>query len=31
MDFEVIAVRPVSGTVDVAAVARWLDAQPFVF
>ena len=31
MDFEDLALRPVSGTVDVAAVARWLDAQPFVF
>ncbi len=31
MDFEELALRPVSGGVDVAAVAAWLDAQPFAF
>ena len=31
MVFEGLALRPVSGMIDVVAVAQWLDAQPFVF
>lgn len=29
--FEEMILRPTSGAVDVAAVAAWLDAQPYVF
>lgn len=31
MMFEEMILRPISGAVDVPAVADWLDAQPYVF